>query len=60
MAESVPLRARFTVIALPDYVDTWDFLEKEGWIDLAEEHGEALFVLEPGDGGWGTVEEEAA
>ena len=61
MAKSVPLRARFTVIAIPNYVETWSFLEKEGWIELAEEHGEALFVLEPGESGtWGTVEEEAA
>lgn len=61
MAESVPLRARFTVIAVPNYVSTWDFLKSEGWIDLAEEHGEALFVLEPGkSGAWGSVEDETA
>ena len=31
---------------------------ENGWFDLAEENGECLFVLAPGSGGWGSVEEE--
>lgn len=58
MPETATLRARFTVIALPEGVDTWKFLVDEGWVSLAEEHGEGLFVLEPGTEGWGSVEEE--
>ena len=36
------------MIAVPNGVDTQQFLEDEGWIDLMDQKGEALFVLEPG------------
>lgn len=42
MAESVPLRARFTVIAVPNYVNTWDFLsescfEKDDAVEIVKD-----------------------
>ena len=59
IAEEASIRSYFTVIAVPDGVDTWKFLEDEGWLALADQKGEGLFVLEPGENGWGTAEEEA-
>ena len=54
------LRAYITVVALPDGVtDTYQFLQEQGWIDLADTYGEMIFVLEPENGKWGTPEEEA-
>ncbi|MEQ2658412.1 hypothetical protein AAAT68_16295, partial [Lawsonibacter asaccharolyticus] len=45
---------------VPNGVDTQQFLEDEGWIDLMDQKGEALFVLEPGAEGWGSAAEEKA
>ena len=54
------LRAYITVVALPDGVtDTYQFLQEQGWINLADAYGEMIFVLEPENGKWGTPEEEA-
>ena len=53
-------RAYFTIIAVPDGVDTRDFLEKQGWLDLVNSRGEALVALEPGEGGWGAAADEQA
>ena len=48
------LRAYITVVALPDGVtDTYQFLQEQGWIDLADTYGEMIFVLEPENGKWG-------
>lgn len=60
IAPEASVRSYFTVVAVPDGVDTYDFLEENGWFDLADEKGEGLFVLEPGANGWGTPAEEAA
>lgn len=55
------LRAYITVIAVPNGTkDTYEFLEKEGWLEQADTYGELLFVLEPADGVWGTPASEAA
>ena len=59
ISEEASIRSYFTVVAVPDGVNTRQFLEEEGWIDLMNEKGEALFVLEPGANGWGSAEEEA-
>ena len=48
------------MIAVPNGVDTQQFLEDEGWIDLMDQKGEGLFVLEPGAEGWGSAAEEKA
>lgn len=47
------LRAYITVVALPDGVtDTYQFLQEQGWINLADTYGEMIFVLEPENGKW--------
>ena len=58
IADNASIRSYFTVIAVPDKVDTWQFLEEQGWLALAEQKGEGLYVLEPGENGWGTAKEE--
>ena len=54
------VRSYFTIVAVPDGEDTQQFLEDEGWIDLADQKGEALFVLEPGVQGWADAATEKA
>ena len=54
------IRSYFTIVAVPDGVDTRQFLEDEGWIDLMNQKGEALFVLEPGVQGWADAASEKA
>ena len=57
ISAETPIRSYYTVIAIPDGVDTEVFLWKAGWIDMADRRGEALFVLEPGPGmGFFTLE----
>lgn len=53
ISPEAPIRSYFTVIAVPDGVSTEEFLMESGWIDLANEKEEGLFILEPGRGGWG-------
>lgn len=59
ISEEASVRSYFTIVAVPDGVETRKFLEDEGWIDLMDRKGEGLYVLEPGATGWGTAEEEA-
>ena len=33
-------------------------MEEQGWIEQADQYGELLFVLEPANGTWGSVEAE--
>ena len=54
------VRSYFTIVAVPDGEDTQQFLEDEGWIDLVNQKGEALFVLEPGVQGWADAATEKA
>lgn len=60
ISEHAPTRSKFTVVAVPDGVDTYSFLHREGWLNLVEQKGECLFALEPGESGWGTRESEEA
>ena len=60
IAPEASIRSYFTVVAVPDGVDTQQFLEDEGWIDLMNEKGEGLFVLEPGADGWADASSEKA
>lgn len=50
--------ANFVLMNVPEGEDTVDFLERSGWTRLADLHQLCLFVLEPGEGGWKTPEEE--
>lgn len=60
ISHETPIRSYYTVIAVPDGVDTAEFLQTSSWIDIADRREEGLFILEPGDNGWGTPEAEAA
>jgi hypothetical protein len=60
ISPETPVRSYYTVLAAPDGTDTETFLWKTGWRELADRHEEGLFVLEPGPGGWGSVDAEAA
>ncbi|MCR2791673.1 alpha/beta hydrolase-fold protein [Microbacterium sp. zg.Y625] len=60
--EDMYLRGYFTVVSVPDGWDTEEFLTDSGWIDIADERNEGLFILEADQesGDWGTVVEESA
>jgi poly(3-hydroxybutyrate) depolymerase len=60
ISAETPIRSYFTVIAVPDGVDTATFLKTSSWRDVADRRGEGLFVLEPGADGWSGFGEEAA
>ena len=60
ISPETPIRSYYTVLAVPDGVDTGEFLRRTGWRDIADERGEGLFVLEPGEGGWSTAAAERA
>jgi poly(3-hydroxybutyrate) depolymerase len=55
-----PLRARFTVIAVPNRAagNVWGYLTAKQWLKEADKKGEGLYILTPGSKGWGGVEEE--
>jgi len=55
-----PIRSYYTVIAVPDGIETAEFLRGSSWVDIADQREEGLFVLEPGEGGWGDAGSEAA
>ena len=50
IAPEASIRSYFTVVAVPDDVDTYEFLRDNGWFELANAKGEGLFVLEPARG----------
>lgn len=60
IAPDTTVRDYFTVLTVPEGMTTEEFLKNSGWLDIANEKSEGLFILEPGDDGWGTVEEERA
>jgi poly(3-hydroxybutyrate) depolymerase len=59
ISPETPIRSYYTVVAVPDGVDTAEFLQESGWKGVADRREEGLFVLEPGDGGWGDVVAES-
>jgi len=60
ISPEAPVRAFFIVIAVPDGVNTEEFLVASGWKDIADANESGIFVLEPGTSGWGTAEAEQA
>ncbi|MBP5291401.1 MAG: hypothetical protein J6Y90_02135, partial [Lachnospiraceae bacterium] len=58
IGKGAPIRCYMSIINVPDGVDTYQFLKATGWIDLMDERKEGVFVLEPGENGWGTPDEE--
>lgn len=53
IAATAPIRSFFTVIAVPEGVETTEFLVAGAWQAIADENGEGLLLLEPGSKGWG-------
>ena len=60
LSDYAPIRSYMTVVAIPDGAETYSFLKDNGWFDVIDAQGEILLALEPGEGGWGTPEEELA
>jgi poly(3-hydroxybutyrate) depolymerase len=60
ISPETPIRSYYTVITIPDGVETAEFLRRSGWADIADRREEGLFVLEPGPDGWGGAADEAA
>ncbi len=60
IAPNASIRPFFTVISVPDGINTNDFILKSGWKDLADANDEGLFILEPGKTGWGSADDELA
>jgi poly(3-hydroxybutyrate) depolymerase len=60
ISPETPIRSYYTVIAVPDGVDTAEFLRQSSWVDVADRREEGLFILEPGEDGWGDPGSEAA
>jgi len=60
ISPTAPIRSFFTVIAVPNGVDTTEFMVKCGWNDIADKEEECLLLLEPGKKGWGKGEDEQA
>lgn len=61
----IPARARqreyWITIAIPDGVQSNDFLAKAGWFGIADENTVCLLILKPGSGGtWGDAATESA
>jgi poly(3-hydroxybutyrate) depolymerase len=60
ISPETPIRSYYMVIAVPDGVDTAEFLRRSSWVDTADRREEGLFILEPGEGGWGDPASEVA
>ena len=60
LSDTISVRPYYTIVAVPDGVDTDTFLTDKGWFALADEQGEGLLILEPGENGWGSAEDEQA
>ncbi|WP_194610342.1 hypothetical protein [Clostridium vitabionis] len=58
IAREAPIRPYFTVITVPDGQDTKEFLKNSGWQAVADDRAEGLILLEPGENGWGSADEE--
>jgi poly(3-hydroxybutyrate) depolymerase len=58
--EGAPIAAYFTVIEVPEGVDTAEFLIASGWKQYADSMEEGLYVLEPGRNGYEGYEAEKA
>ena len=52
------VRPYYHYIAIPNGVEAGAFLQETGWFQVADETGECLYVLVPGEGGWGDPADE--
>lgn len=55
---NTPQGTSFVLLNIPRGEHTVDFLQKSGWLALADRNPICLFAAEPGDQGWMTPEEE--
>lgn len=58
--KDTPQGTETVILNIPEGETTLSFLEKSGWIKLADQKGFCLFAVEPGSEGWGTPKEEEA
>ena len=58
IAATAPVRTFFTVITVPGSVETNEFLVASEWHAIADKNEEGLVILEPGENGWNTAENE--
>ena len=58
IAPTAPIRSFFTVIAVPEGIETTEFMIASGWHDIANKNEEGLVLLESGNDGWGNSETE--
>ncbi|MCL2165150.1 MAG: cadherin-like beta sandwich domain-containing protein [Oscillospiraceae bacterium] len=56
--DTAVLRPYYHFIAIPDDADVNAFLVESGWMRIADETGECLFVLLPKDKKWGSLADE--
>lgn len=56
--ENTPQGTSFVLLNVPQGETTIDFLQRSGWLELADRNPICLFAAEPGDQGWMTPEEE--
>jgi poly(3-hydroxybutyrate) depolymerase len=49
---TTPIRGFYTVIAVPEGIDTTEFMTASGWMDIAKNTDEGLVLLEPAADGW--------
>lgn len=56
--KDTPQGTTMVILNIPEGEETVSFLEKSGWIARADADGFCLFVLEPGQNGWGSPAQE--
>lgn len=56
--QDTPQGSAIVILNVPEGEETIPFLAKSRWLDLADQEGFCLFVLEPAPGGWGSLDEE--
>ena len=58
--ENTPQGTSFVMLNIPHGERTIDFLQKSGWLELADRNSVCLFAAEPGENGWQRPEAEQA
>lgn len=56
--KNCPQGTLFVLLNVPEGEETLSFLNNSGWLEKCEREQLCLFVAEPGQNGWGTIEEE--
>jgi len=56
--KNTPQGSPIVIMNVPEKEETVPFLNRSGWLTLADQERFCLFVLEPGSEGWGSPDEE--